>query len=218
MDLTIAVPDAGTVSAILDRPRGARAILVLAHGAGAGMRHAFMSQLSAALSARAVATLRYQFPYTESGRRTPDRPPVLEATVRAAVGEAARRTSGLPLFAGGKSMGGRMTSRAQAADALRGVRGLVFVGFPLHPAGAPATTRADHLAGVKVPMLFLQGTRDALAGLDLLRPIIERLRDATLHVVDGADHGFRLPAREARVRSPIGELAETAASWIAARC
>jgi predicted alpha/beta-hydrolase family hydrolase len=217
MDLTIAVPDAGTVSAILDRPRGARAMLVLAHGAGAGMRHAFMSQLAAALAARAVATLRFQFPYAESGRRRPDRPAVLEATVRAAVGEAARRTRGLPIFAGGKSMGGRMTSRAQAAEALRGVRGLVFVGFPLHPAGTRATTRGDHLAAVKLPMLFLQGTRDELAGLDLLRPIVERLPGATLHVVDGADHGFRLPAREARVRSSIDELADAAASWIAAR-
>ncbi len=217
MDLTIAVPDAGTVSAILDRPRGARALLVLAHGAGAGMRHPFMNDLSAALAARAIATLRYQFPYMEAGRPRPDRAALLAATVRAAVGEAARRTRGLALFAGGKSMGGRMTSQAQAAAPLAGVRGILFVGFPLHPAGAPATARAEHLAAVAVPMLFLQGTRDELAGLDLLRPIVERLPAATMHVVDGADHGFRLPAREARVRSAIDELADAMAAWIAAR-
>jgi len=217
MDLTIAVPDAGTVSAILDRPRGARAMLVLAHGAGAGMRHAFMNELSSALVARSIATLRYQFPYLEAGRRRPDRVAVLAATVRAAVKEAGRRARGLPLFAGGKSMGGRMTSQAQADAPLAGVRGIIFVGFPLHPAGAPATTRADHLAGVAVPMLFLQGTRDELAGLGLLRPIVERLPGATMHVVDGADHGFRLPAREARVRSAVGELADAIAAWIAAR-
>jgi len=217
VDLTIAVPDAGTVSAILDRPRGARAMLVLAHGAGAGMRHAFMQHLATALATRAIATLRYQFPYMESGRRRPDRSPVLEACVRAAVGEAARRTRGLPLFAGGKSMGGRMTSRAQSEEPLRGVRGILFFGFPLHPPGAPATERADHLPGVKVPMLFLQGTRDELAGLDLLRPIVERLPGATLHVVDGADHGFKLPAREARMRSAMDEIADAAVTWIAAR-
>ncbi len=216
MDLTIAVPDAGTVSAILDRPRGARTMLAMAHGAGAGMRHVFMHQLAAALAARAVATLRYQFPYCEAGRRRPDRPSLLEATVRAAVGEAARRARSLPLFAGGKSMGGRMTSQAHAAAALPGVRGLVFVGFPLHPAGAPATARADHLAAVRLPMLFLQGTRDDLAGLDLLRPIIDRV-EGSLHVIDGADHGFKLPARDARARSSIGELADAAASWMLER-
>lgn len=178
------------------------------------MRHAFMDQLAAALAARAVATLRYQFPYLEAERRRPDRPPVLEATVRAAVGEAARRARGLPIFAGGKSMGGRMTSQAQAAEPLPGVRGLVFLGFPLHPAGAPATTRADHLARVTVPMLFVQGTRDELAGLQLLRPIVERLPAAAMHVVEGADHAFKLPAREARVRSAIDEAAAAAAGWM----
>ena len=217
MDLTIAVPDAGTVSAILDRPRGARSLLVLAHGAGAGMRHAFMNQLSAALAARTIATLRYQFPYMEAGRRRPDRAAVLAATVRAAVKEAKRRARGLALFAGGKSMGGRMTSQAHAEAPLAGVRGIVFVGFPLHPAGAPATERAEHLARVAVPTLFLQGTRDELAGLELLRPIVERLPGATMHVVDGADHGFRLLAREARERSAVGELADAIATWIAAR-
>lgn len=181
------------------------------------MRHAFMNDLSSALAARGVATLRYQFPYTEAGRRRPDRAPVLEATVRAAVAEAVRRAPELPLFAGGKSMGGRMTSQAQAAEPLVGMRGLVFVGFPLHPAGAPATTRAAHLSRVQVPMLFLQGSRDELARLDLLRPIVERLDRAALHVIEGADHAFKLPAREARVRSVIGELADAAAAWMASR-
>ena len=216
MQLSIAIAQSVTVSAILERPAAARAILVLAHGAGAGMRHSFMNDLAAALGERAVATLRYQFPYTEAGRGRPDRPPLLEATVRAAVAEAARRAPDLALFAGGKSMGGRMSSQAQAAEPLPGVRGLVFVGFPLHPPGAPATTRADHLARVHAPMLFLQGTRDELAGLDLLEPIVQRIPHAFLHVVDGADHSFRLPAAEARVRSPVAELAEAAAGWMAA--
>ncbi|HEU5057650.1 MAG TPA: alpha/beta family hydrolase [Kofleriaceae bacterium] len=199
----------------IDRPRGARAMLVLAHGAGAGMRHAFMNELAAALAARAIATLRYQFPYMQAGRPRPDRAPVLEATVRAAVTEAARRAPDLALFAGGKSMGGRMTSQAQAEAPLPGVRGIVFFGFPLHPAGAPATTRAEHLARVRVPMLFLQGTRDELAGLDLLAPIVLAIPHAFLEVVDDADHSFRLPAAEARVRSAIGELAGAAAQWMA---
>src|SRR5688572_5152430 len=191
-------------------------MLVLAHGAGAGMRHAFMEQLAAALAARAVATLRYQFPYMEEGRPRPDRAPTLEATVRAAVAEAARRAPDLALFAGGKSMGGRMTSRAQAQAPMAGVRGIVFFGFPLHPAGEPATERAEHLVRVRVPMLFLQGTRDALAGLDLLAPIVLAMPHAFLEVVDGADHGFALPAGEARVRSAIGELADAAAEWMLA--
>jgi uncharacterized protein len=191
-------------------------MLVLAHGAGAGMRHAFMNELAAALAARAIATLRYQFPYMQAGRPRPDRAPVLEATVRAAVAEAARRAPDLALFAGGKSMGGRMTSQAQAQAPLPGVRGIVFFGFPLHPAGAPAITRAEHLARVRVPMLFLQGTRDELAGLDLLAPIVLAMPHAFLEVVDDADHSFRLPAAEARVRSAIGELAAAAAGWMTA--
>jgi uncharacterized protein len=200
----------------IDRPVGARAMLVLAHGAGAGMRHPFMAQLAAALAARAVATLRYQFPYMEEGRPRPDRAATLEATVRAATAEAARRAPDLALFAGGKSMGGRMTSRAQAEAPMAGLRGIVFFGFPLHPAGEPATERAEHLARVRVPMLFLQGTRDALAGLDLLAPIVLAMPHAFLEVVEGADHGFALPAAEARVRSAIDELAGAAAAWMLA--
>jgi predicted alpha/beta-hydrolase family hydrolase len=207
IDLSIAIDGAGSVSAILQRPDRARCMLLLAHGAGAGMRHSFMNALAGALAQRGVATLRYQFPYTEAGRKRPDRPALLEATVRAAAAAAA---SDLPLFAGGKSMGGRMTSQAQAASPLPGVRGLVFFGFPLHPARAPATTRADHLARVAIPMLFLQGTRDALAELPLLTPITRRLTAATLHIIDGADHGFALPAR---TRDPLAELAAATAAW-----
>ncbi len=215
-ELSIAIAPTGTVSAILERPPTARAMLVLAHGAGAGMRHRFMNELAAALGERGIATLRYHFPYMEAGRRRPDRPPLLEATVRAAVAEAARRVPDLALFAGGKSMGGRMTSQSQASQPLPGVRGLVFAGFPLHPPGAPATTRAEHLARVRIPMLFLQGTRDDLAGLDLLAPIVLRIPHAFLDVLDGADHTFNLPAAQARLRSPIAELADAAASWMAA--
>ena len=214
-ELTIAIADT-TVSAMIERPADARAMLVLAHGAGAGMRHAFMNQLAAALAARGVATLRYQFPYMEAARRGPDRPALLEATVRAAVAEAARRAPDLALFAGGKSMGGRMTSRAQADAAMPGVRGLVVVGFPLHPPGTPGTTRAEHLARVSLPMLFLQGTRDDLAGLDLLAPIVLAIPHAFLEVVDGADHSFALPAAEARVRSVMDELAGAAAGRMSA--
>ena len=216
MAQSIEIANGETVSAIIERPPDARAMLILAHGAGAGMRHPFMNQLAAALAKRGVATLRYQFPYMEAGRRGPDRAPLLEATVRAAVAEAARAAPDLALFAGGKSMGGRMTSQAQAAEPLAGVRGLVLVGFPLHPPGAPATTRADHLARVRAPMLFLQGTRDELAGLDLLAPIVLAMPHAFLQVVDGADHGFRLPAAEARLRSAIDELADVAAEWMTA--
>ena len=208
---------AGRVPGLWQDAAGAmRAALVLGHGAGAGMRHAFMEQLASSLAERGVATLRYEFPYMAAGRRAPDRPPVLEATVRAAVAEGARRSGGAPLLAGGKSMGGRMTSRAGAAGPLPGVRGLVLVGFPLHPARKPSTERADHLAGVELPMLFLQGTRDELAPLDLLRPIVDRLAPrAALEVIEGADHSFRLPARLARAQPPIADtLADRIRSWI----
>ena len=215
-ELSIAIAPGETVSAILDRPPAARALLVLAHGAGAGMRHRFMEALARAIGERGVATLRYQFPYMESGRRRPDPAPALEATVRAAVTEAARRAGGLALFAGGKSMGGRMTSQAQAAEALPGVRGIVFVGFPLHPPGAPAVARAEHLARVRVPMLFVQGTRDDLAELELLAPIATAIPHAFMHVVEGADHGFALPAAEARGRSTVDEIADAAAEWMLA--
>lgn len=156
------------------------------------MTHPFMAAVAAGLAERGIATLRYQFPYMEKGSKRPDPPKVAHAAVREAVAEAARRFRGLPLFAGGKSFGGRMTSQAQAIEPLAGVRGLVFVGFPLHPAGKPADERGAHLADVKVPMLFLQGSRDELADLALLRPVVERLGDrATLAVFEGADHSFR---------------------------
>lgn len=211
------VEDAGTVSAILRRPPAADRLLVLAHGAGAGMRHAFMEGLATALAERGVATFRYQFPYTEAGRRRPDREPVLRATVQAAVAAGGAAAGGLPLFAGGKSMGGRMTSRAAAIDGLADVRGLVFFGFPLHPPGKPSTDRADHLADVEIPMLFLQGERDAFGGLDLVEPLVDRLgRGATLHVVAGADHGFHVPKRTGRSDAEVlFELADRTDRWSA---
>jgi predicted alpha/beta-hydrolase family hydrolase len=211
------VEDAGTVSALLLRPRDAERLLVLAHGAGAGMRHAFMNALARGLSERRIATFRFQFPYAEAGRRQPDREPVLRATVRAAVQAARERAGDLPLLAGGKSMGGRMTSRAAAMDGLPGVRGLIFYGFPLHPPGKPSTDRADHLADVDLPMLFLQGERDAFGGLHLVQPLVERLGSrATLHVVTAADHGFHVPKRSGRTDTEVlAELADRTASWSA---
>jgi predicted alpha/beta-hydrolase family hydrolase len=209
------VEGAGEVSALLVRPAGARWLYVLAHGAGAGMRHAFMEAMAGALAAADVATFRYQFPYMEAGGRRPDGAPRLEATVRAAVRAAAEAAPGLPLVAGGKSMGGRMTSRAAAAEALPGVRGLVFLGFPLHPAGKPGTERGDHLADVSVPMLFLQGTRDKLAQPDLVRPLCTKLPRATLHEVEGADHGFHVLKRSGRTDDDVrAELAATVREWL----
>jgi hypothetical protein len=174
-----------------------------------------MEGLAAALAERGVATFRYQFPYTEAGRRRPDREPVLRATVAAAVRAARELADDLPLLAGGKSMGGRMTSRAAAIDRLPGVRGLVFFGFPLHPPGKPSTDRADHLADVDLPMLFLQGDRDAFGGLDLVEPLVERLGPrATLHVVAGADHGFHVPKRSGRTDAEVlAELARRTDEW-----
>jgi predicted alpha/beta-hydrolase family hydrolase len=194
----------------------ATALLVLAHGAGAGMRHPFLEQIARALSERGVATLRYEFEYMEKRRGRPDPPALAQARVREAVTEAARAAPGLPLFAGGKSFGGRMTSQAQAAEPLPGVRGLVFLGFPLHPPGRPGTARADHLDGVRVPMLFLQGTRDEFAGLDLLRPVIAQLGEhTTLHVVEGGDHSFKVLKRTGRTDADVmTELTETIASWV----
>jgi predicted alpha/beta-hydrolase family hydrolase len=187
------------VSAILVQPPQARACFVFAHGAGAGMTHGFMESVAQRLAALDIATLRYQFPYMEKGSRRPDPPALAQATVRAAVAEAARRCPGLPLIAGGKSFGARMTSQAQARSPLAGVRGLAFLGFPLHPAGKPSTERADHLDDVAIPMLFLQGTRDKLAELNLLEPVVARLgARATLHLIDQADHAFHVPARSGR--------------------
>lgn len=203
------------VSALLLAPKSATALYVLAHGAGAGMAHPFLATLSALLADRAIATLRYQFPHMEKGSRRPDPPKIAEATVRAAVGEAARLAPGLPLFTGGKSFGGRMTSQAEAHGAL-GVKGLAFVGFPLHPPGAPADSRGEHLADVRVPVLFLQGTRDEFASLELLQPLVKRLgKRATLHLVADADHSFRVPAKAGRKPAEImAELADTLAGWM----
>jgi predicted alpha/beta-hydrolase family hydrolase len=201
---------------LLVRPAEARALLVLAHGAGAGMRHPFMENVAEALAGEGVASLRYQFPYMETGGRRPDPPAVAEAAVCVAVGKARATAPDLPLFAGGKSFGGRMTSTAQAHAPLEGVRGLVFFGFPLHPPGRPGTTRAAHLERVSVPMLFLQGTRDTLATLDLMRPVCDHLgARATLHVVDGADHSFAVLRRSGRTNTEVlSELAATTARWM----
>ena len=215
-ELTIRVDASTSVSALLDAPAKPRALYVFAHGAGAGMTHAFMASFATGLAARGIAILRYQFPYMERGSRRPDPPTMAHAAVRAAVAEAMRRMPDTPLFAGGKSFGGRMTSQAQAEAPLGGVRGLVFVGFPLHPAGKPSSSRADHLARVEVPMLFLQGTRDALAEPRLLRPVVEALGErATLEVVDDADHSFHVPARSGRSDAQVMEaMLDVAASWM----
>jgi hypothetical protein len=210
---------AGEVSGLLLWPRDARCLFALAHGAGAGMRHPFLDAVASHLAEHGVATFRYQFPYVEHGSGRPDPRPVLLATVRSAVTVALERAGHLPLVAGGKSMGGRMTSLAAAEGALPGVRALVFLGFPLHPAGSPAIERAEHLARVTVPMLFLQGTRDALAELDLLRPVCDRLgARATLQVVEGADHSFHVLKRSGRTdHDVLRELAEVTASWVSQR-
>jgi predicted alpha/beta-hydrolase family hydrolase len=204
------------VSALYFRPAHPQAMLVFAHGAGAGMRHGFMAGMAERLAARNIATLRFQFPYMERGGQRPDRQAVMVSTVRAAVEAASRNSGKLPLFAGGKSMGGRMTSLAEAAEPLD-VRGIIFFGFPLHAAGSRDIRRAEHLTQVRVPMLFLQGTRDDLAPLELLQPIIMELGErATLHVIEGADHSFRVPRRSGRSDDQVlDELADTAAGWIA---
>lgn len=205
----------GDVTGLWWRPRGARALYVFAHGAGAGMRHHFMEAACAALAERRIATLRYAFPYSEAGRKRPDHRNVLEATVRAAVAEGVRRGRGLPVLAGGKSMGGRMTSQAAAKEALPGVRGLVFHGFPLHGAGKPSDERAAHLTDVGLPMLFLQGTRDALADLDLLAPVCRALGPAAqLHIVEGADHSFHVLKRSGRTEEEVlEELSDAVAEF-----
>ncbi|MEA2728148.1 MAG: uncharacterized protein QOF70_2623 [Acetobacteraceae bacterium] len=197
--VTIQVDEGHAVSGLVQIPNGAFACYVMAHGAGAGMTHRFMEGVADGLSERGVATLRFQFPYMESGSKRPDRPALAQATVRAAVAAAGRFAPGLPLFAGGKSFGGRMTSQAQAEGPLQDVRGLVFLGFPLHPANKPSDERARHLAAVRVPMLFLQGTRDALADTKLLVPMIEALgAGATLKLIEDADHSFHVPVRSGR--------------------
>ncbi|MBI5719767.1 MAG: dienelactone hydrolase family protein [Burkholderiales bacterium] len=217
--LTLDLGAAGSVSALLQAPPEPTrpiAAFVLAHGAGAGMAHPFMAQLAAGLAERRIATLRYQFAYMERGSKRPDPPALAHAAVRAAVVEAGRRLPGLPLVAGGKSFGGRMTSQAQAATPLPGVRGLVFVGFPLHPAGKPASERAEHLDHVACPMLFLQGTRDELADLPLLKTVLARLGPrATLEVFDDADHSFHVRASSGRNDAQVmALLLDATAAWI----
>jgi predicted alpha/beta-hydrolase family hydrolase len=218
-DRRITVPGAGEVSALLLMPATPRALYVLAHGAGAGMRHAFMEAIAQRLAAQGIGTLRYQFLYAERGGHRPDPEPLLLATVRAAVAAGIDAAGGLPVLAGGKSMGGRMTSRAAAAEPLDRVAGLVFLGFPLHPAGQPGISRADHLAKVTLPMLFLQGTRDTLADLALLKPVLAALgARATLRVIEDADHGFHVPKRSGRSDDQVlDELARAVATWQEAR-
>ncbi|MGV3635552.1 MAG: alpha/beta family hydrolase [Pseudorhodoplanes sp.] len=213
---TIDVPGHGTVSALLTKPAKPIAAYVFAHGAGAGMTHRFMETVASGLATRNIATLRYQFPYMERGSKRPDSPSIAHATVRAAVAAAATTVPRLPLIAGGKSFGGRMTSQAQAQEPLPGVRGLCFFGFPLHPAGKPATDRGDHLAAIAVPMLFLQGTSDALADVTLLQPLIASLGPrATLHLVENADHSFHVPAKSGRTDSEVmEEILDAMATWV----
>lgn len=213
--LRFAVEGAGEVSALLTRPEGARCLLALAHGAGAGMTHPFLEKLARELAAFGVATLRYQFPYMEQRRRVPDSPAVATATVAGAVRAAGKVAAGLPLLAGGKSFGARMSSQAAALGLLDCVKGLVFFGFPLHPPNKPGIKRAEHLAKVRIPMLFLQGTRDTLADLKLLRPICADLgKLATLHVIETADHSFHMLKSSGQTDAEvIEELAKTTASW-----
>ena len=214
--ITIAGEDGVRVSGLLQTPPGARACYVLAHGAGAGMNHPFMTAVAAELAQRGVATLRYQFPYMERRTKRPDPPQVAQATVRAAAAAAQRLLPDIPLIAGGKSFGGRMTSQAQASAPLQGVRGLAFLGFPLHPAGRPSQDRAKHLFAVQIPMLFLQGTRDALATLDQLQPLCDALgARATLKLFEDADHSFHVPARTGRKDAQVrGEMLDALAAWI----
>jgi hypothetical protein len=204
------------VSGLLQNPFGARACAVLAHGAGAGMNHPFMAAVADGLAERGLASLRYQFPYMERGSKRPDPPKVARAAVRAAVAAAAHALPGLALVAGGKSFGGRMTSQAQVAAPLPHVRGLVFLGFPLHPPDRPAVDRATHLSQVEVPMLFLQGARDTFATLDRLRPVVETLGPrATLKVFENADHSFHVPARSGRRDAEVlGDVLDAVAGWV----
>ena len=215
-ELKLDVERIGKVSAILMQPANARACYVLAHGAGAGMRHASMDKIAEGLAERGIATLRFNFPYMENKQGRPDQPAVAHATVRAAVEEAARLCPGLKLIAGGKSFGGRMTSQAQSKTPLPGVKGLAFLGFPLHADKKPSTERAEHLGAIAIPMLFLQGTRDGLADLDLLRPVVAALgAKATLHEIEGGDHSFAVLKKSGRTNEEaLTEVLDTLAAWI----
>jgi uncharacterized protein len=214
--ITIAVDDDMRVSGLLQAPPRPLACYVFAHGAGAGMRHPFMAAVAAGLANRGVATLRYQFPYMERGSKRPDPPHIAHAAVRAAVAAARRALPGVPLIAGGKSFGGRMTSQAQAREPLPDVRGLAFLGFPLHPAGKPARERGEHLFAIRIPMLFLQGTRDTLAMLDQIEPVCAALgAGATLRLFADADHSFHVPARSGRKDAQVlDEVLDTLVAWI----
>ena len=215
-EIPIEIDGAGTVSGLLVAPAGARAGFVFAHGAGAGMNHPFMAATAEGLAERGIATFRYQFPYMERGSKRPDTPAVAHKAVQAAVAEAGRHFRSVPLFAGGKSFGGRMTSQAQAASPLPDVRGLAFLGFPLHAAGPPSDARAKHLADITIPMLFLQGTRDALADSHLMTTLSKRLgKTATLAFLEDADHSFHVPARTGR-KDPevLAEALDTLSRWI----
>lgn len=212
----IFVNETTVVSGLLVVPPAAKACFVVAHGAGAGMLHPFMVSLAHELAARGIATLRYQFPYMERGGKRPDTPAVCHATVRAAVAAAGELTPSLPLIAGGKSFGGRMTSQTQAASPLVQVRGLIFLGFPLHPPKQPSDARAEHLSRVEIPMLFLQGARDEFAEPAVRNPLLERLGGrATLCLLPGADHSFHVPARGALTMSQInGLMLEALTAWV----
>lgn len=215
-NLRISLTPEQQVSALLDAPAHPHACLVLAHGAGAGMQHPFMAAVAAGLAERSIAVLRYQFLYMERGSKRPDRPPLAHAAVRAAIEAVREKLPGVPLFAGGKSFGARMTSQAQALAPLPEVRGLVFFGFPLHPAGKPSEERAAHLAEVKIPLLFLQGTKDKLAEPEPLKPVVARLKkQAMLHMVEHADHSFHVPVRSGRNDAQVmDELLDTATAWM----
>jgi predicted alpha/beta-hydrolase family hydrolase len=214
-EFELEIQGTGKVSAVVVRPETAKWMMVLGHGAGAGMHHPFMSALTTELARVGVATLRYQFPYMEEKRKAPDKPKVLMATVLAATQAAAKAAPNLPLLAGGKSMGGRMSSQAAAEGMLPDVHGLVFFGFPLHPPKQPGTKRAEHLEKVNVPMLFLQGTRDDLADLKLLKPICKKLgKRATLHEIETADHSFHVLKKSGRSDEDVlRELASATAEW-----
>lgn len=215
-ELKLDIARVGTVSAILTQPANARACYVLAHGAGADMRHAFMDKIATGLAERGIATFRFNFPYMENKQRRPDQPAVAHAAIRAAVDEAARLCPGVTLVAGGKSFGGRMTSQAQSKAPLPDVKGLAFLGFPLHADGKPSTERAEHLAGIAIPMLFLQGTRDKLADLGHLKPVIAALGPkATLHEVAGGDHSFAVLKKSGRSNDEaLNEVLDTLSAWI----
>lgn len=215
-ELKLDIERIGTVSAMLTRPDHARACYVLAHGAGADMRHSFMEKVAAGLAERGIATLRFNFPYMEEKKGRPDQPAVAHAAIRAAVEEAARLCSGLKLVAGGKSFGGRMTSQAQSKAPLPDVKGLAFLGFPLHADKKPSSERAEHLAGIAIPMLFLQGTRDGLADLSYLKPVVEKLGPkATLHEIEGGDHSFAVLKKSGRTNDEaLTEVLDRLAAWI----